>query len=112
MPAPPESFALWCCCRPPRPPMRRYYRGADCPRQWKLLQPTADGVPVMIRDVEAAYRDARFWAREVSTVRLRFAERRLRSHRHRLTSSEQAQLAGLRDELRDRGVEVPDLWSA
>lgn len=64
----------------------------------------------MIRQVEAAYRDARHWARDTSTIRLRFAERRLRGQAHRLTQAEQATLAGLRDEMRARGLEVPDLW--
>jgi hypothetical protein len=64
----------------------------------------------MIRQVEDAYRDARHWATDTSTIRLRFAERRLRRQALRLTHVEQAALAGLRDELRARGREVPDLW--
>jgi len=67
-------------------------------------------VPTVIRQVEDAYRDARHWAADTSTVRLRFAERRLRRQALRLTQAEQVTLAGLRDELRARGREVPDLW--
>jgi hypothetical protein len=62
-----------------------------------------------LRQAEAAYHDARYWARVTSTIRLRFAERRLRGRVARLTQPERAYLSGLRDELRDRGVEVPRL---
>ena len=62
-----------------------------------------------LRQAEAAYYDARYWARVTSTIRLRFAERRLRGRVDRLTQSERAYLSGLRDELRDRGVEVARL---
>lgn len=62
-----------------------------------------------LRQAEAAYNDARYWALVTSTVRLRFAERRLRGRVGRLAQSERAYLAGLRDELRQRGFEAPPL---
>lgn len=61
----------------------------------------------LLHEAEAAYRNARYWAGSTSTLRLRFAERRLRGRTDRLTQPERAYLAGLRDELRDRGVDVP-----
>ena len=66
-------------------------------------------VTTTLRQAEAAYHDARYWARVTSTVRLRFAERRLRGRFGRLAQPERAYLAGLRDELRQRGVEVAPL---
>lgn len=62
-----------------------------------------------LRAAEAAYNDARYWARVTSTIRLRFAERRLRRRIDRLAQAERAYLVGLRDEMRARGVEVPPL---
>lgn len=66
-------------------------------------------VTTTLRQAEAAYHDARYWARVTSTIRLRFAERRLRGRISRLAQAERAYLAGLRDELRARSVEVPPL---
>jgi hypothetical protein len=59
-----------------------------------------------LREVHAAYQDGQRRAKATSTVRLRFAERRIRRHQSELTPSERAFLKALRDELRDRGIEV------
>lgn len=60
-----------------------------------------------LREVEAAYRGGRLQARWTGTFRLRVAERRIRRHEGRLTGPELAFLKAVRDELRDRGVELP-----
>jgi len=65
---------------------------------------------LMIREVEAAYRNGRTTALVMGTWRLRWQERQLRSQAGRLTRAELAYLAGLRDELRERGWEIPELW--
>jgi hypothetical protein len=65
-----------------------------------------DGMTTLLREAETAYRNARYWARPLGTIRLRFVERRLRGRVDRLTQPEKAYLAGIRHELRDRGVEV------
>lgn len=63
-------------------------------------------------EIETAYLDARTAARHARTVRLRFSERSLRGRTDRLTRPERAQLAAVRDELRARGIDLPDLRSA
>lgn len=64
---------------------------------------------VMLSEVSAAYLDARRDARTFGTARLRMSERRLRRRIGRLTQPEVAYLSGLRDELRDRGVVLPEM---
>lgn len=59
-----------------------------------------------LEDVQAAYEDGRRQARATTTLRLRFAERRIRQQQGQLTTSEQAFHQALRDELWFRGVEV------
>jgi hypothetical protein len=61
------------------------------------------------RQAEAVYARARGEATAISTVRLRFAERRARASVGRLDLFDRARLAAIRDELRFRGMELPDL---
>lgn len=63
----------------------------------------------MTRAAEEAYRDARRRAGATSTVRLRLVERRLRARVDWLSRPELAALSGVRDELRARGISVPEL---
>lgn len=63
----------------------------------------------MLSEVSAAYQDARRDARATWTARLRMAERRLRRRSGELTQPELAYLSGLRDELRDRGIDLPEM---
>lgn len=59
-----------------------------------------------LHEVQAAYHDGRRQAQATTTVRLRFALRRIRRRDRRLMQKELAFLKALRDELRSRGVEV------
>ena len=65
----------------------------------------------MLSDVSASYRDARRDARTARTVRLRLVERRRRRRRDQLSQPELAYLSGIRDELRDRGIDLPELFA-
>lgn len=61
------------------------------------------------QEADDAYFIARGEVSGISTIRLRFAERRARANIGRLDQLDRARLAAIRDELRFRGVEVPDL---
>jgi hypothetical protein len=57
----------------------------------------------MLKEVAAAYRSTRDEARLMSTIRLRWQERRMARHTEHLDQPSLACLAAIRDELRDRG---------
>lgn len=61
----------------------------------------------MLTEVAAAYRSARDQARFTSTIRLRWQARRLTRHAEHLDQPSMAELAAIRDELRDRGQSAP-----
>ena len=60
-------------------------------------------------EAEVVCAQARHHAREIGTARLRWAERSVRRRVDRLTLAERGYLEGLRDELRDRGIDLPEL---
>lgn len=57
-------------------------------------------------DVRAAYREGRQQAQGATTVRLRYAARRIGRRQGQLTRAETAFYAAIVEELRFRGVEV------
>lgn len=59
-----------------------------------------------LHDVQAAYQEGRRQAQVTTTVRLRYAERRIRRQQGQLTHAERAFHEALCDELRFRGIEV------
>jgi hypothetical protein len=61
----------------------------------------------VLTEVAAAYRSTRDQARFISTIRLRWQERRIARHAEHLDQPSLASLAAIRDELRDRGHQAP-----
>lgn len=62
-----------------------------------------------MRGIAAAYRQARCQAQVMSTLRLRWRARRAQRSTDWEDQRDVARLAAMRDELRDRGVEVGSL---